>query len=59
LAGLLALLALLPDGATQLSANGRALGKPIPGEDFQQALLRIWLEEHPAQDSLKAETLGR
>lgn len=50
---------LLPGGATQLSANGRPLGKTIPGEDFYQALLRIWLGDKPAQDSLKDELLGR
>jgi hypothetical protein len=50
---------LLPGGVTQLSANGTAVGKPISGEDFYQALLRIWLGNAPAQDSLKAELLGR
>jgi hypothetical protein len=50
---------LLPGGATQLSVNGRTLGKAIPGEDFYQALLRIWLGDKPAEDSLKDELLGR
>lgn len=50
---------LLPGGVTQLSANGALLGKAIAGEDFYQALLRIWLGGKPAQDSLKAEMLGR
>lgn len=49
----------LPGGATRLAANGKPLGPDIPGEDFYQALLRIWLGDKPAQDSLKAEMLGR
>jgi hypothetical protein len=48
---------LLPGGAVRLSANGVPLGKDIQGEDFYQALLRIWLGANPAQDSLKAELL--
>jgi hypothetical protein len=50
---------LLPGGMTHLSANGAPLGKDIQGEDFYQALLRIWLGNNPAQDSLKEEMLGR
>lgn len=50
---------LLPGGVTQLGANGTPIGKAIAGEDFYQALLRIWLGGQPAQDSLKAEMLGR
>lgn len=50
---------LLPGGATRLAANGKPLGADIPGEDFHQALLKIWLGDKPAQDSLKAEMLGR
>lgn len=50
---------LLPGGMTRLSANGASLGKDIQGEDFHQALLRIWLGNNPAQESLKNEMLGR
>lgn len=50
---------LLPGGPIRLSANGVSLGKDIPGDDFFQALLRIWLGNNPAQDSLKDEILGR
>ena len=32
--------------------------KPIAGEDFYRALLRIWLGEHPVQDNLKKALLG-
>jgi hypothetical protein len=49
---------LMPAGATRLGLNGETLGKDIPGEDFYRALLRIWLGDKPAQDSLKADLLG-
>lgn len=49
---------LLPGNVTRLSLNGAPLGKDIAGEDFYQALLRVWLGDNPAQDSLKAELLG-
>jgi hypothetical protein len=41
-----------------LLVNGKAAGKPIPGEDFQRALLRIWLGPKPVQDDLKKSLLG-
>jgi len=43
---------------TVLVINGAARGKPIAGEDFYRALLRIWLGEHPVQDDLKKAVLG-
>ncbi len=49
---------LMPGGLTRLSANGAPLGNDIQGEDFYQALLRIWLGGNPAQDSLKEGMLG-
>ena len=45
-------------GGTQVSIDGRATGKPIAGEDFYRALLRIWLGERPVQDDLKKALLG-
>jgi hypothetical protein len=48
---------LLPAG-TQVTVEGRAVGAPIPGEDFYRALLRIWLGEKPVQDDLKKALLG-
>lgn len=48
---------LMPDGATRLGLNGKALAD-IPGEDFHRALLRVWLGDAPAQDDLKAALLG-
>jgi hypothetical protein len=44
--------------ATQLVVNGKPAGKPIAGEDFYRALLRIWLGDSPVQDDLKKSLLG-
>jgi hypothetical protein len=44
--------------ATQVLVNGKPAGKPIAGEDFYRALLRIWLGEKPVQDDLKKSLLG-
>jgi len=44
--------------ATQLLVNGKPAGKPIAGEDFYRALLRIWLGDKPVQDDLKRSLLG-
>jgi chalcone isomerase-like protein len=43
---------------TRVLVNGKPAGKPIAGEDFYRALLRIWLGEHPVQDDLKKALLG-
>jgi long-chain acyl-CoA synthetase len=45
------------DGATRVAFNG-TLKASIPGEAFNQALTRIWIGEHPAQDDLKRAMLG-
>jgi hypothetical protein len=44
--------------ATQVIVNGKPAGKPIAGEDFYRALLRIWLGDKPVQDDLKKSLLG-
>jgi hypothetical protein len=44
--------------ATQLTVNGKPAGKPIAGEDFYRALLRIWLGDKPVQSDLKKALLG-
>jgi chalcone isomerase-like protein len=44
--------------ATQILVNGKPAGKPIAGEDFYRALLRIWLGDKPVQDDLKKSLLG-
>ena len=43
---------------TRLAVNGKPTGKPIAGEDFYKALLRIWIGDKPVQDDLKKSLLG-
>lgn len=52
------LLDYLPETGMNLTVNGQQQGKPIPGEDFQRALLRIWLGDKPADPDLKKGMLG-
>ena len=44
--------------ATQVVVDGKPVGKPIEGDDFYRALLRIWLGEKPVQEDLKKALLG-
>jgi len=48
----------LPDSGTRITVNGQAKGNPIAGEDFYNALLRIWLGDKPADGDLKKGLLG-
>ncbi|MEX2241465.1 MAG: chalcone isomerase family protein [Burkholderiales bacterium] len=48
----------LPGTGTQMTVDGKATGAAIAGEDFYQALLRIWLGPKPVQDDLKKALLG-
>lgn len=43
---------------TRLAVDGKPAGKPISGEDFYKALLRIWIGDKPVQDDLKKSLLG-
>ncbi len=45
-------------GETRLLVNGKPVGRPIAGEDFYRALLRIWIGDKPVQDDLKKALLG-
>ena len=45
-------------GGTLVSVDGKPAGKPIEGEDFYRALLRVWLGDKPVQDDLKKALLG-
>ena len=56
--GMVILLDWLPGTGTQVTIDGKVAGKPIEGEDFYRALLRIWLGEKPVQDDLKKALLG-
>jgi hypothetical protein len=48
----------LPGAGTQVTIGGRAQGKPIQGEDFYRALLRIWVGDNPVSSNLKKSLLG-
>lgn len=48
----------LPGTGTRILVDGKRQGADIPGEDFYQCLLRIWLGPHPVDRSLKASLLG-
>jgi hypothetical protein len=48
----------VPGAGTAISKNGR-LQTTIPGADFKQGLFGIWLCAKPAQESLKAQMLGK
>ena len=47
-----------PGAGTVMLVNGAARGKPIAGEDFYRALLRIWIGDKPVQGDLKRALLG-
>ena len=51
------LLDYLPGAGTRVTVRGEDRGT-IPGEDFNRALLRIWLGEQPADAALKTAMLG-
>ena len=49
----------MPDKGTVIRVNGIAKGNPIPGVDFYNALLRIWLGERTRSASLRDALLGQ
>jgi hypothetical protein len=50
----------IPDAGAQVTMNGRAVGRPVPGHDLYRALLAIWLGDLPVDINLKrALLLGR
>ncbi len=49
----------VPATGTKLHIDGAAAGAPIEGQDFYNALLRVWIGEKPAQDDLKQALLGK
>ena len=56
--GMAVLLDWQPGAGTIVTVDGKPRGKPIAGEDFYRALLRIWVGERPVQDDLKKALLG-
>jgi hypothetical protein len=49
----------LPESGTGVTVDGASRGKPIPGEDFYVALLKIWLGDKPVDANLKKAMLGQ
>lgn len=49
----------IPEQGTVIRVNGVAKGAPIPGDDFYNALLRIWLGERAKSATLRDALLGR
>lgn len=49
----------VPGAGTQVVIGGQPRGKPIEGEDFYRALLRIWLGDKPVSGDLKKALLGQ
>jgi len=49
---------LLPGSGTYVVVNSERKGPVIPGDDFYNALLQIWLGEHPVDADLKESLLS-
>ena len=49
----------LPEGASRLTVNNEVRGSDVAGEDFFNALLKIWIGNKPIQDDLKQALLGK
>lgn len=56
--GMTIVLDFAPGAGTALLFNGAAEGKPIPGDDFFAALLKVWLGEGPVAEQMKKALLG-
>jgi Chalcone isomerase-like len=50
---------LVPGSGTRIWLNGKRHGSDIPGDDFYQTLLRIWLGPKPVDADLKSALLGK
>lgn len=48
----------VPGTGTVSTLNGKKIGETMPGIDFYNAVMRIWLGDHPAQESVKKDLLG-
>jgi hypothetical protein len=49
----------LPGSGTRLTVDGQVKGQDVVGEDFYNALLKIWLGKAPVQSDLKQALLGK
>ena len=48
----------VPGTGTVCTLNGRKIGETVQDVAFYNAILRVWLGEHPADGSLKPKLLG-
>lgn len=48
----------IPGTGLRVSVNGQQKGTEITGDDFYQAMLKIWLGEKPVDSDLKSALLG-
>jgi len=48
-----------PGSGTRFAVDGIPKGRPIAGEPFYRAVLRIWIGDRPEQPKLKQALLGR
>lgn len=46
-------------GGTVLTVNGKAWGKPIEGQDFYTAFLKVFIGEHSSDGRLRSRLLGQ
>ncbi len=47
-----------PDAGTRIVVNGKPRGSAIAGEDFFEAVLRVWIGDNPVDSDLKKGMLG-
>ena len=48
----------VPGSGTVSTRNGKQIGETLPGAEFYNAVLRIWLGESPVQKDLKKGLLS-
>ena len=48
----------IPGTGTVCTLNGKKIGETVPDVAFYNAILRIWVGEHPADSDLKPKLLG-
>lgn len=49
---------LVPGAGTRVLVDGAQKGADIPGDDFFNAILKIWLGKSPVDEDLKEALLG-
>ncbi len=49
----------VPNAGAQVIFDGKPAGEPIKEPEFYNALLRIWVGEHPAEEAIKDAWLGK